>query len=179
MFAINMNDKPNHIAIAAVIHDGKHQTDETILRFVARLRQQGLRVHGTVQAPQTYSSAGSRQMGIIDLTDGSNLTISQDRGSGARGCCVDPGALADASLILRRACDANADLAVVNRYGKLEAEGDGFATDMLALMMAGIPMITVVKPKHLDAWRNFTGGMATELPADEALLLAWYCGVRP
>lgn len=169
-----MNDKPASLAIAAILHGSGNQTDELILQFVKQLRQKGLRVHGVVQTPQTYSSTGSRQMAIIDLTDGARLAISQDRGGGARGCCVDPGALADASIILRRACDDQADLAVINRFGKLEAEGEGFAADMLALMSAGIPVLTAVKEKHLAAWRNFTGGMAEELPANEAALRNWY-----
>lgn len=169
-----MNDKPTCIAIAAVLHDNDNQTDETIWRFVKQLRQQGQRVHGVVQAPQTYTHTGARQMTIIDVTDDRRLIISQDRGGGARGCCVDPGALAEASAILRRAGDDIADLAVINRFGKLEAEGEGFAADMLALMSTGIPVLTAVKRKHLDAWRDFTGGMAAELQPNETALRDWY-----
>src|SRR5690606_10824599 len=136
--------------------------------------QQGQRVHGVVQAPQTYSHTGARQMTIIDVADDRRITISQDRGGAARGCCVDPAALADASAILRRASDDSADLAVINRYGKLEIEGEGFAADMLTLMSTGIPVLTAVKSKHLDAWRDFTGGMAVELQPNETALRDWY-----
>jgi hypothetical protein len=65
-------------------------------------------------------------------------------------------------------------LAVINRFGKLEAEGEGFAADMLALMSTGIPVLTAVKRKHLDAWRDVTGGMAAELQPNETALRDWY-----
>jgi hypothetical protein len=42
------------------------------------------------------------------------------------------------------------------------------ADELLALMLAGIPLLTAVKLPYLDAWRQFTGGMAVELPADDA-----------
>ncbi|SHH45759.1 DUF2478 domain-containing protein [Pollutimonas bauzanensis] len=172
-----MNDEYTGIPAAAILHDSQDHSDELLLRFAMQLKRQGLRVHGVVQAPQTLSATGARQMGIIDLADGSRLSISQDRGAGARGCCVDPGALAEASIILRRACEQGADLVVVNRFGTLETEGGGFASDLLALMSADIPVLTVVERKYLAGWRRFTGGMAAELPPSAESLREWYASL--
>jgi len=32
----------------------------------------------------------------------------------------------------------------------------------------------VVSPPYLDAWREFTGGMAIELPPDAGEILKWF-----
>ena len=52
------------------------------------------------------------------------------------------------------------------------------ADELLALMLAGIPLLTAVKLPYLDAWREFTGGMAVELPATSEALQQWWDGCR-
>ncbi|NYT62630.1 DUF2478 domain-containing protein [Alcaligenaceae bacterium] len=167
-----------HIALAAIHRTSKEDpSDEILLRFATQLRKLGVRAQGVVQARETRNENGSRRMGIINVADGANLTISQDRGADSRGCCLNSGAIADATAILRKAGADSAELVFVNRFGMLEAKGDGFASDMLALISAGIPLITVVEAKYLDAWNAFNGGLATALPPDEAAVQAWYFGL--
>jgi hypothetical protein len=41
-------------------------------------------------------------------------------------------------------------------------------------MAKGYPLLTVVAPAHLDAWRKFTGGLATELSPDIDAMANWF-----
>ena len=75
---------------------------------------------------------------------------------------------------MRRIAVEGADLAVFNRFGALEAEGGGLAAEMLELMSRGQPVLVIVGERHLDAWRNFTGGLASELPATTDALNRWF-----
>lgn len=78
-----------------------------------------------------------------------------------------------AAVVLHQAQDAQPDLAIVNRFGILEADGKGFVEEMLAFMSEGTPMLTVVSATYLNAWRSFTGGLAQELPPERAALCRW------
>ena len=54
------------------------------------------------------------------------LRISQDRGKWARGCRLDAGSLELAVAQVASALDVGADLMIINKFGKHEAEGRGF-----------------------------------------------------
>jgi hypothetical protein len=81
-------------------------------------------------------------------------------------------------VVLRRALQEPAELAIANRFGTLESEGGGMADELLALMMAGIPLLTAVKLPYLPAWREFTGGLSAELPAEADALERWWNACR-
>ena len=49
-----------------------------------------------------------------------------------------------------------------------------FATDTFAGFLAGIPVLTIAAPKHLEAWRRFTGGLGEELPPRVSALQSWF-----
>ncbi len=104
--------------------------------------------------------------------------ISQALGPAACGCNLDPRGIADASEVLRRAVREPAELALANRFGTLEAQGRGMADELLALMLAGIPLLIVVNTRYLAEWRDFTGGQALELPPSAVALQHWWDACR-
>ncbi|WP_416057380.1 DUF2478 domain-containing protein [Stenotrophomonas maltophilia] len=164
--------------IAAIVHDHSGEPDGLLAAFAARQLAAGVRVRGLVHLPHEPTANGKR-MALMDVTDpGSRYPISQALGRASCGCNLDPGGIADASVVLRRALQEPAGLAIANRFGTLESEGGGMASELLALMMADIPLLTAVKLPYLDAWRAFTGGMAVELAADDAALQAWWDACR-
>ncbi|WP_164136300.1 DUF2478 domain-containing protein [Stenotrophomonas maltophilia] len=165
--------------IAAIVHDHSGEPDALLAAFAARQLAAGHRVRGLVHLPHEPTANGNKRMALMDVTDpGSRYPISQALGPASCGCNLDPGGIADASVVLRRALQDRAALAIANRFGTLESEGGGMADELLALMLAGIPLLTAVKLPYLDAWRQFTGGMAVELPADDAALQAWWDACR-
>lgn len=160
------------LPIAAVVHAGKHMVDATLISFIDDLKAQGWRVPGLVPGPAGRPGDCATRT-LLDLDTGDIYPISENLGSGSTSCCLDPGALIAAAVVLHRARGAEPDLIVVNRFGILEADGKGFAQEMLDFMAQDVPLLTVVSETYLDAWRIFTGGLAQELPPERDALYAW------
>lgn len=162
--------------IAAVVPNGTTDIDSLMSAFAHDLIAQGWRVCGLIQ--EFMADGPNCEVTLVDLSAGTRYGISQRLGSQSTACRLDPGALAEASVVMRRIADEGADLAIFNRFAAMEAAGDGLAAEMLALMSGDIPVLTVVQQKHLAAWRHFTGGLAAELPAERQALDGWFRALR-
>ena len=162
--------------IAAVVPNGAADIDALISAFAHDLIAQGWRVCGLVQ--EFLADGPNCEVTLVDIAAGTRYGISQRLGSQSTACRLDPGALAEASVVMRRIADENADLAIFNRFAAMEAAGDGLAAEMLALMSNDIPVLTVVQQKHLTAWRHFTGGLAAELEPRREALESWFFATR-
>ncbi|HUH87796.1 MAG TPA: DUF2478 domain-containing protein [Pusillimonas sp.] len=161
------------IAVAAIVHPGKGVADGPLLEFVNQAQTRGYTLRGLVPGlPGKVNGSTTRT--VLDLEHGTVYPISQALGKQSAACSLDAGALLEAGVVLRRAAQAKADLIVVNRFGVLEAEGDGFSAEMLELMSKGFPLLTVVSEPHLEAWRTFTGGLAAELPPEPEAINDWF-----
>ncbi|MCB5363646.1 DUF2478 domain-containing protein [Pusillimonas sp. CC-YST705] len=160
------------LPIAAIVHSGKHQADDLLIAFFNDLTTRGWKIRGLVRGPADSADDCATRT-VLDVHTGEIYPISQNLGQGSTACCLDPGALIAAAVVLHRAFEAQVDLALVNRFGILEADGKGFAQEMLSFMGEGIPMLTVVSQTYLEAWRHFTGGLAHEMPATKEALYDW------
>lgn len=162
-------------AIAAVVPDATTDCDEVVANFAIAQINQGWRIGGLVQ--EIYQTQGSKQIRLVALDDGRLYPISQFLGTHSISCRIDTGGIAEASAVMRRIPIHGADLAIFNRFSTLEADGHGFAAEMLDLMSRQIPILTIVPPRHLPAWRRFTGRQAFELPPERPELEAWFAGL--
>lgn len=79
------------------------------------------------------------------------------------------------AAFLDRTLDPNLELHILNRFGKAEAEGGGLRSAFVRAIDAGIPVLTAVRPPYIDAWLEFHGGIAVDLPPERDRVLAW-CG---
>lgn len=160
--------------IAAIVHEERGQADVLIMQMVEQLRGAGHHVLGIVKEPASSNPGTCKEdMILIDIERGDRYNISQDLGACSEGCTLDPSVVTEASVVLRRALAARPELIVVNRFGKLEMTGSGFHAEMIAIIEAGIPVITAVSTDHYAAWEEFTGGYATTLPPDAGAIAAW------
>ena len=105
------------------------------------------------QVAQRQRAAGRRVRGLL----------ARPRGA-IRDCTVE--------VVLTDLHTGESYLVISNRFGSLEALGKGFRAELLALMLGGRTASTAVAPRHLGAWREFTGG-AAELPADASAVEVW------
>jgi hypothetical protein len=172
--------EPVPARIAALVHEAGEEPDPdaVLAAFAARQLAAGHRVRGLVALPHEPAPNGKRMV-LVDVADpASRYPISQALGPAACGCNLDPRGIADASVVLRRALLEPAELAIANRFGTLESTGQGMADELLALMLAGIPLLTVVNTRYLAAWRDFTGGQALELPPRDEALQQWWDACR-
>jgi hypothetical protein len=82
--------------------------------------------------------------------------------------------LVDAGARLEQALDANADLLVLNKFGKAETEeGRGLRGALVRAVELEVPVLTAVRPPYDIAWADFHGGCAAALPAEIDAIVDW------
>ena len=91
----------------------------------------------------------------------------------AEGCRLDARGLSEIGALLDRTLDQHIELLLLNRFGTAEAEGGGLRSVFVRAIEAGIPILTAVRPPYLEAWAEFHGGLAVDLPPDLDRVLAW------
>jgi hypothetical protein len=158
--------------LAAVSVSGKGLTDACLVEAVALMQARGLRLAGTVQSNPQRADRPRCDMDVHVLPDGPVLRISEDRGPEARGCRLDAGVLEAAVAATLDRLDG-ADLLVVNKFGKQEAEGRGFVPVIAKAMARDLPVLVGVNPLNHGAFHAFTGGLAQDLVPEPAAIVAW------
>jgi hypothetical protein len=110
---------------------------------------------------------------VIDLRSGRAFDIWELRGACARGCRLNERGLIDAEAPIASAIAERVDLLVINRFGRAESLGRGLLGCFAAALEAGVPVLTAVRAPYEDAWREFHGGLARELPPDWSRVIDW------
>lgn len=160
------------LPVAAIAHDGRQDIDALLQAFVERQRRAGRLVLGLLMTPRDADTGCRAQMVLSDIDSGEQFLVSQPLGAGSDACSADPQGFARASRVLRDALERRPDLVVCNRFGSLEAENGGFVAELLALLEHGVPVLTVVAPRHVEAWHRFIGEPAL-LPAEPSRWDDW------
>lgn len=155
--------------LAAVADDGTGQAAELLAQQVQRWQQAGRRVRGLLMRPCPSGRDCASDMVLVDVRTGDDYLVSQNLGAGSEGCRADPAGFARAAQVLRHALDEPAEVVVVNRFGKLESVGQGFADEVLSLVAAGIPVLTMVHANQAEAWATFSGDQALLAPEAGAI----------
>ena len=148
-------------------------TNRLLAELAEAAQARGLRVIGTVQVNTDNPATGRCDMDVRVLPAGPVLRISQDLGSGARGCRLDPAALEEAVARTEAALAEGADLLIVNKFGKHEAEGRGFRDLIGTALAAGMPVIVGLNGLNARAFEKFGAGLATPLAPQAAALIDW------
>lgn len=158
--------------LAYVSLAGRGATDALIAAALAQPALAGRRLAGTLPVDTGRALSHPCDMDLQILPDGPILRISQDLGSGSRGCRLDHGALEEAVVEVDRRLDG-AQALVVNKWGKVDSEGRGFVPLIARALEAGMPVLVGVNGLNLPAFLEFAGGLAVELPADPLAVAAW------
>ncbi len=158
--------------LAYVSLAGRGATDALIAAALAQPALAGRRLAGTLPVDTGRALSHPCDMDLQILPDGPILRISQDLGSGSRGCRLDGGALEEAVVEVNRRLDG-AQALVVNKWGKVDSEGRGFVPLIARALEAGMPVLVGVNGLNLPAFLEFAGGLAVELPADALAVAAW------
>ena len=153
----------------------KGAADRLLAALAPRLAAEGVRVAGAVQVNTERPGRRHPDMDLRVLTGGDAVRISQDLGPFARGCRLDPDGLERAVALVAGAL-ADADLLIVNKFGKQEAEGRGFQPMIAEALIAGLPVLIAVAPSNRAAFAAFADGMGEELPGEAEALRAWCRG---
>jgi len=147
-------------------------TDLLLMQVADMLAREGFRLAGAVQDNIDRPDRAYCDMHLRLLPDGPQVRISEDRGTFAQGCRLDAGALEQAAA---RVMDrlAGAELLIVNKFGKREAEGRGLIPAIIAALDTGVPVLAGVNSASLPALQSFTGGIETALPPDPEQVARW------
>lgn len=160
-------------ALVAIVYANEAYPQSTFERIVADCRRRGLRVAGVLQHPVCSDAAGHCDVALEELTTGVWTDLFEDRGPGASGCRLDVAALAEVNGKVARSFDADPALLVLNKFGKVEAEGRGLL-DLVAIAVdRGIPVVIGVPIRNLPAWRAFAGGLSVEFSSDPSEITDW------
>ena len=160
-------------ALVAIVYANEAYPQSTFERIVEDCRRRGLRVAGVLQHPVCSEAAGHCDVALEELTTGLRTDLFEDRGPGASGCRLDEAALAEVNGQVARSLDADPDLLILNKFGKVEAEGRGLL-DLVAMAVdRGIPVVIGVPIRNLAPWRDFAGGMSVEFGDDPSQVADW------
>lgn len=160
--------------LAHVSLEGRGATDRFLAAVAATLETSGLRLCGTVQANTERADRPKCDMDLRVLPDGPTLRISEDRGALSRGCILDHGALEQAVAEVSRRLHG-ADVLIVNKFGRREAEGHGMVPVIAEALDAGLSVLVGVNRLNIGQFLDFAGQMSLALPADVRQVADW-CG---
>jgi nucleoside-triphosphatase THEP1 len=163
--------------VAFTMAPGRGDVDFVMAALAGRLQDLGLAVCGTVQVNSERPDDGPCDMDVKVLPAGPVIRISQSLGKEARGCRLDPDALESAVALVGMRLAAGADVLIVNKFGKHEAEGRGFRELIAEALSRDIPVVVGLNRLNAPAFRDFTDGMAVELPPHAEEISAWIEGV--
>jgi nucleoside-triphosphatase THEP1 len=171
--------KENHMRIAYTMSPSPGDTDEVLARLAAKLAKNGLRTCGIAQInTANIDCQFPCDMDVQVLPDGPTIRISQSLGREAKGCRLDPAALEDAVADVNTRLQNGADVLILNKFGKHEADGRGFRDVIAEALSQDIPVITGVNKQNLDAFMKFTGGIAEQVPATIDELTNWLDNIK-
>jgi nucleoside-triphosphatase THEP1 len=139
------------------------QADVVLAKVAARLRAEGVALAGVVQVNEDFDTARPCHMDLHILTGRQVVRISQNLGALSKGCRLDPAGLEQAVGLVARALEVGADLLIVNKFGKQEADGRGFRPLIGQALVAGIPVLTAVNAGNRAAFDQFADGLGVAL----------------
>ncbi len=152
--------------------EGRGRTDACVTAAVRLIQKSGLRLAGTFALECDDPSC---DMLLQVLPDGPVIRINQNLGREAKGCRLDGDALEQAVMaVTLRTKDAQ--LLIVNKFGKLEASGRGYVPLIVQALDRGLPVLIGVSALNLPDLQTFAGDLASPLPENPQAIADWALG---
>jgi hypothetical protein len=163
------------MALATVPIKKNGSTDQLFADVVAKLSADGIKILGALRTLGHSSDRGRCNSDLCLLPNGPVVKITQKLGAGSTACRMDAGAFEEAvGLVTTRFATERADLIVVNKFGFREAEGHGFRMLIADAIELGVPVLIGIPGVYRNAFGQFAGEMATELPSEKDVIVNWY-----
>lgn len=159
--------------LAAIVYPNEAYPQALFQRVVELCRARDLNIAGVLQHPACEDPAHRCDVVLEDVMTGERTELFEQRGRGATGCRLDIAALTDVTARIERALQRDPALLVLNKFGKVEAEGGGLVDPIAGAIDRGIPVIIGVPARNLAAWRAFAGDLAVEFGADSDVVTGW------
>ncbi|MFV0490584.1 MAG: DUF2478 domain-containing protein [Pseudorhodobacter sp.] len=163
--------------LAYVTLKGRGRIDELLAKVASGLEGASVALVGTVQTNIDRDDRRVCDMDLRLLPGGPVVRISVDRGPEARGCRLDAGVLEESALWLSQNLDA-AELVIINKFGKQEAEGKGLTPIIAEALSRGLPVLVGVNGLNLPQFLAFADGLAERLEPDPDTVIGWGLAAR-
>lgn len=160
-------------SILALVYTDGFEVDRFLADLGYQLRSAGIAVAGLVQHNEFVRDRAKCDMTLEELASGTILQISEYRGREARGCRLDVNALYEASALLMSAIEAKPAIVILNKFGKVEAEGGGLRDALARAADLCIPVIVGVPYRNIEQWRLFAGELAEESVVGSGAIVRW------
>lgn len=138
-----------------------------------KLREQGIRTCGIVQADTVNKDRHRCDMDVRVLPDGPEISITQSLGKEASGCRLNTSALAEAAGEVAQRINESYDVFILNKFGEQEASGGGFRDLIAQALENGAAVLVGTNDINEEAFKEFSGGMAVLIPPTVSDLKAW------
>lgn len=161
-------------SILAIVYTDSIAACRLMADLGRRLRDGGVMVAGLVPyQPANEDSTPRCDMEVEELSSRFILQLAEDRNKQPQGCRVDPEAIQEAAALIAASFRNAPELLIVNKFGRLEADGGGLSDVISDAVDQGIPVIVGVPERHLPSWRCFTSGLAEEASLDSPRVQQW------
>jgi len=163
---------------AGIIFSKGFAIDGVLAQVVSRLKSRGIAMAGVLQTcgGEGYEHSDLR---LESITGRWSLPIMQKRGALSSGCSLDYSAVAEASLRVASDIAPETRLVVLNRFGRAEAEGNGFRSILEKCLEEGKPALCAVRNDYAREWEEFHGGLADTLLPEPDAILEWCLAREP
>jgi len=161
-------------SIGAVRGAATADIQKLLADFAERRRCEGLRVAGAIEVPAPAGASFCGRLALKDLASGALFPVTVDLGPGSKACKLDAAGLTAARQSVLQSISRGADLVVLSKFGKVEAEGGGFLDAFGAAAGVGIPCITGVAPSFAAAFLRYAGGHEQWIGAEADSLERWW-----
>jgi nucleoside-triphosphatase THEP1 len=161
-------------SILAIVYADSIAAGRSISNLGYRLRDAGVVVAGIVPyQPHSRDLAEGCDMEVEDLASRIILQLSEDREIRTEGCRLDPAALHEAAALISASFRKSPQLVILNKFGRMEVEGEGLRDVICDAVELGIPVVVGVPERHIEPWRTFTNGLAEEAAIDSPCVSQW------
>jgi hypothetical protein len=155
--------------LAALVYDRPDELDRLLREFVQDLMAREYRVVGLIQ-----TRLGDGGAAVTVLPTGETIPLAPQRGTCPPSPRPDPCDLAKAAARIDALIPTGADLVIINRFGKLEAEGTGLVDEIARALSFDIPVLVAVPEFRFAEWLSFCKGMGVKLPCRDGSLQGWW-----
>ncbi|NVN87174.1 MAG: DUF2478 domain-containing protein [Rhodopseudomonas sp.] len=161
-------------SVLGIVYSDGAAAGRFISDFGYRLRDSGVAVAGVVPASSgCRDGKPSCDMELEELATRIILQLSEDRDKRATGCRLDPAAVQEAAALISASIRNGPELLILNKFGRLESEGEGLCDVIGEAIELGIPVVVGVPQRNIGPWRVFTDGLAEEAPIGSPRLHRW------
>jgi hypothetical protein len=155
--------------LAALVYGKPDEPDRLLREFVQDLTIRGYRVVGLIQ-----TRLGDGSAAVTVSPTGETISFAQTLGAVPNSSSLGGCDLAVAAARIDALIESGVDLVIINRFGKLEAEGTGLVDEIARAVSFDIPVVVAVPEFRFSEWLSFCRGMGVKLSCRNGSLQSWW-----